>query len=309
MPGGFWKATRTGGHAAQKRLRTLMSDGGPLVGFLSARLWGRLRLSGLVLLICAPAVAAPWAETIHLRQGDGSVVWEVRPETSAILLVDVWSNHWCNDLRDRVDAKASTIGVFVDLMRKHGVTILHAPSAAIREYVGHPAVRNVRPAIVAARGVEPPEPQAIARPALAEPFRGMKLERCISGEARQRTTPLRQHAAIHIDERDYMSVSAREIWALAHAKGLEHLFYVGFAAGNCVIGRQFGMLPMAELGLKVALLRDLTDVDFTVVDPPMSNAEATDLVVREIEKVVGPSIASDELAAAFATDKPIDRVP
>ena len=299
MSGGFWDPGQ-GTHAAQKWLRTLTSDGGTVVGFLAARHWGRLRLPGLVLLACAATVASLRAETIHLRQG-GSVVWEARPETSAILLVDVWSNHWCNDLRDRVDAKASMIGVFVDLMREHGVTILHAPSAEIREYAGHPAVRSVRPAIAVVRGVEPPEPQAIARPALAEPFRGMKLERCISGEARQRITPLRQHAAIHIDERDYMSVSAREIWALAQAEGIEHLFYVGFAAGNCVLGRQFGMLPMAELGLKVALVRDLTDVDFTVVDPPMSNADATDLVVREIEKAVGPSISSDELTAAFVT--------
>jgi hypothetical protein len=230
-----------------------------------------------------------------MRRDGRTIGWQVAPSEAAVILVDVWSNHWCSDLLARINAKAPRIGEFVDLARRKGFLIIHAVGAPIMHYKTNPSVIRMKKL----PNVKMPKPSYVEFPAATYAYRGMKRVRCITGESAHRIVPLKQHDAVRITPDDFMVSSGKQLWKVVKDRELKYLFYLGFATNNCVIHRSYGMLPMRSLGLETAIIRDFTDLQFTVVDPPMSNEEATDLYVRHIEKYLGPSITSEEMVSVI----------
>ncbi|HYL96596.1 MAG TPA: hypothetical protein VET69_12405, partial [Terriglobales bacterium] len=78
----------------------------------------------------------------------GSGVWqEVRLEQAlplaqtAIIICDMWDNHWCTGAAKRVEILARKMTPVVDGARSHGVQIIHAPSETMQFYAEAPQRR------------------------------------------------------------------------------------------------------------------------------------------------------------------------
>jgi hypothetical protein len=64
----------------------------------------------------------------------------------------------------------------------------------------------------------------------------------------------------------------------------------------CVLGRSFAIRQMTRWGLRVALIRDLTDAMYNpAMSPFVTHDEGTQLVVQHIEKYWCPTVLSGDL--------------
>src|SRR5579871_5619318 len=60
------------------------------------------------------------------------------PSTSAVILCDMWDNHWCQGAAGRVGILARKIAPIIDAAREHGLLIIHAPSETMEYYKDAP---------------------------------------------------------------------------------------------------------------------------------------------------------------------------
>jgi len=71
---------------------------------------------------------------------------------------------------------------------------------------------------------------------------------------------------------------------------------MGVHTNMCVLNRSFAIKQMVRWGMRVALIRDLTDAMYNPARPPyVSHAEGTDLVIGYIERFWCPSVDSREI--------------
>src|SRR5580765_4570426 len=99
----------------------------------------------------------------------GHACWDVRTITkavpaaeTAIIICDMWDNHWSRGAAERAAAMAPRMNQVVLAARARGVQIIHAPSDTMDFYAGTPA----RQRMIDAPRVDPPEPLAHPDPPL-----------------------------------------------------------------------------------------------------------------------------------------------
>jgi hypothetical protein len=93
---------------------------------------------------------APKPLVLHARlreaapaQGTGFTVkektleWE--PAKTALVICDMWDQHWCKGAARRVGELAPAMNRAVKAARDRGVLIIHAPSSCLEAYKDHPA--------------------------------------------------------------------------------------------------------------------------------------------------------------------------
>lgn len=207
----------------------------------------------------------------------------------AVLLCDVWDNHWCRGAAERVNAMAPQIEQVVSAARRRGVQIIHAPSETMNFYAGTP----YRERIQAVPPVEPPEPLALDDPPL--PIDASDGG-CDTGEKPWYRAWTRQHPAITICGDDVVSDNGREIYSFLRQRGIDTLIIMGVHTNMCVLNRSFGIKQMTRWGVRCVLMRDLTDAMYNPQMPPyVSHDEGTALVIEHIEKYWCPTIVSRDL--------------
>jgi len=249
-----------------------------------------------------PPRPAPPAREIALRLRTrvepfkGSGTWDevslerkVPVARAAILICDVWNQHWCRGATDRVDAMAPKMNAAVGAAREAGVLIIHAPSETMGFYADWPQRRRMQ----AVRRVAPPAPLPLSDPAL--PIDASDGG-CDTAEKPWYLAWTRQHPAIEIGEFDGISDNGEEVYGFLREQGIDTLLIMGVHTNMCVLGRSFGIRQMTRWGIRCILVRDLTDTMYDPKDPPhVSHEEGTELVVRHIESYWCPSILSDDL--------------
>ena len=106
-----------------------------------------------------------------------------------------------------------------------------------------------------------------------------------------------QHPAIDIDaERDLISDEGGRVIACLQVRGIDRLLILGVHTNMCVLHRSFAIKQMSRWGMRMALLRDLTDTMYSPARPPyVSHDEGTRLVVEYAEKFWCPSLESIDL--------------
>src|SRR5712691_10317128 len=99
----------------------------------------------------------------------GSGVWEeVHFEKefpvaeTALLICDMWDNHWCSGAARRVGALAKAMAPVVDQARAGGIQIIHAPSDVMAFYKDYPQ----RKRMMELATVTPPTELALSDPPL-----------------------------------------------------------------------------------------------------------------------------------------------
>jgi nicotinamidase-related amidase len=227
----------------------------------------------------------------------GHTVWEVieRPvawaaDETALLLCDVWDDHWSRGAAERLAALVPRMNAVVAAARAAGCLIIHAPSDTMPHYADHPA----RQRALAAPRVAPPAEVPHDDPPLPIDDSDGGSD---TGEPAPHRAWTRQHPGISIDPaRDAISDDGAEVYALLRSAGRRHLLFMGVHTNMCILRRTFAIKQMVRWGVEVALLRDLTDTMYSPARAPyVSHEEGTRLVVGYIEKFWCPTALSEGL--------------
>jgi nicotinamidase-related amidase/type 1 glutamine amidotransferase len=221
--------------------------------------------------------------------------WE--PNETAIIICDMWNQHWCKGATQRVAELAPVMNRVVSAARDKGVLIIHAPSGTIDHYKDRPARQRAENA-----------PKAAGLPAgmaswckwkdATEEKVGYPIDHSDGGcdcqpQCKEGSPWTGQIEAIEIKDEDAISDSGAEVWNLLEARGIKNIILMGVHANMCVLGRPFGLRNLANAGKNVVLMRDLTDTMYNSRRPPRVNHfTGTDLIVEHTEEYVCPTITS-----------------
>lgn len=215
------------------------------------------------------------------------VSWSA-PET-AMILVDMWDNHWSRGAVERVNVLAPRINTVVESARSQGVQIIHAPSDVVDFYQGHAA----RSWVLDLPETTPPSPIDHPDPPLPIDDSDGGSD---SGETESYHAWTRQHPVIEIKDGDAISADGQEVYNILQSKGIKHIIYAGVHTNMCVLRRSFAIKQMVRWGVTIALARDLTDTMYNPLKPPyVSHDAGTQLVIGYIEKFWCPTLRSDDL--------------
>jgi nicotinamidase-related amidase len=215
---------------------------------------------------------------------------ELPAKETALLLCDMWDDHWCKPAAKRCAALATKMAPVIAAARAKGVQIIHAPSDCMDFYKDAPQRRR----ILEVAKVEPPKPLPLPDPALP-------CDTTAGGcddDSKFFKAWKRQHEAIAIADADVISDKGAEVYSFIKSKGIKTMLYVGVHTNMCVLHRTFAIKPMTRWGVPCVLVRDLTDAMYDPRQPPkVSHDEGTDLIIQYIEKYWCPSILSADLTA------------
>jgi nicotinamidase-related amidase len=242
------------------------------------------------------------------------VAWD--PQKTAVVICDMWDDHWCKGAAARVVEMAPAMEKAVAAARDRGVLVVHAPSTCVSFYEGAPARRRARE-----------QPPAKPRVSLATSERwgtawcwpetsrepGLPIDDTDMGCDCRETCEIkppwtRQIATLTIhQDRDAILDDGQELVNLFTARGIEHVMIMGVHLNMCVLGRPFGIRQLTRLGYDVVLVRDLTDTMYNSrMRPKVDHFTGTDLVVDHVEKYWCPTITSVDLVGGkpfrFAAD-------
>ena len=218
------------------------------------------------------------------------------PSSSALILCDMWDNHWCQGAAGRVGTLARKIAPVADLARSHGFLIIHAPSETMEHYKDAPQ----RLAILSIPPVEPPAPLPLSDPPLP-------IDDSDGGcDTRNNPLPVNfrnwtsENPAIPIAAGDLISDNGREVYSALRSHGIKTLFVAGVHANMCILNRSFAIRQMTKWGVHCILIRNLTDAMYNPLRRPfVSHEQGTELVIEHIEKYWAPTVTSDDLVHAL----------
>ena len=249
--------------------------------------------------------------TNHWQVSQTRTVWE--PSATAVVICDMWDQHWCKGATARVAEMAPRMNEVVSALRKRGVLIIHCPSDTMKYYEGTPGRRLAQAAPVAAPqeaqkgwagldpGKEPPLP-------IDDSDGGCDDQpQCAMG------SPWR-HEISSIEIRDGDAITDNiEAYNLMRQRGITNVIVMGVHQNMCVLGRPFSIRQMVRLGQQVVLMRDLTDSMYNSRRKPfVDHFTGNDLVTWHIEKYWCPTITSDQILGGqpfrFQTDTKPPRV-
>ena len=220
-------------------------------------------------------------------------IQEWNPKETAIIICDMWNEHWCKGATDRVTEMAPFMNKVVSLAREKGILIVHAPSSCVDYYKNHPArklgqkYKNKEAKDLISNDLLDSEAGAIWP--IDQEDGGCDCE----PHCKQGNPWTKQIDLIEISNQDAISDSGVEIAGLFEVKGIENVILMGVHENMCVIGRSFGLRNMVRLGMNVVVMRDLTDTMYNSKQwPVVSHFTGTSLMTEYIETYVCSSMVS-----------------
>lgn len=219
--------------------------------------------------------------------------WDAKE--TAIIICDMWNQHWCKGATGRVDEMASFMNNVVSFARERGVLIVHAPSDCVSYYKNHPArqlgqkYRSKKAMGLISNSKLDSEKDAV-----------WPIDQSDGGcdctpECKQGSPWTHQIDLIEILDKDAISDNGAEIAGLFYKKGIKNVILMGVHTNMCVIGRSFGLRNMVRLGMNVVLMRDMTDTMYDPKQPPeVNHFTANSLINEYIETYVCPTIVSTD---------------
>lgn len=248
------------------------------------------------------------------------VNWD--PRRTAIIVCDMWDQHWCKSAASRVNELAGPMNNMLKAARAQGMLIIHAPSTCTEFYKNTrqrqrakeaPFQKTPVPLVTTERwGTAWNWPDRTREGVLPIDDSDMGCDCKEKCEIRSPWT--RQTALIDIADDDAITDNGQETWNLLCQHKIENVILCGVHLNMCVLGRPFAIRQMVKLGKKVALIRDMTDTMYNPDRPPGdSHFDGTDRVVEHVERYWCPSFVSTDLtgkpAFRFKDDKRITRHP
>jgi nicotinamidase-related amidase len=204
----------------------------------------------------------------------------------------MWDRHWSRGATERVAELAPRINELAVELRERGVLVVHAPSETMDFYRDHQARKRIlgfsADPLEKIRQIElPPLP-------IDDSDGGSD-----TGEKPWYKAWSRQNSAIQIDgERDVISDNGGQITRYLKSRNINRVLFTGVHTNMCVLkSRSFSLKALAEMGVEVYLVRDLTDAMYNPARPPYVDHDVgTQLVIEYIEKFLCPTVSSRELS-------------
>ncbi|HTD68772.1 MAG TPA: protein-signal peptide and transmembrane prediction [Candidatus Limnocylindria bacterium] len=224
---------------------------------------------------------------------------------TALIICDMWDDHWCKSAARRVGEMAGPFNEMVKQARARGVFIIHAPSTCTGFYKDTPQRRRAQ----SVPFVKAPVPLATAqRWGTAWCWTDPKHEAvlpiddsdmgcsCVGAKCPIREAWTRQIATIEIADSDAITDDGQETWNLLAERSITNVILAGVHLNMCVLGRPFAIRQQVYLGKNVALMRDMTDTMYNPERPPgVDHFAGTDLVIEHVEKHWCPTFTSADI--------------
>lgn len=244
----------------------------------------------------------------RFREVTNSAEWN--PRQTAIVVCDMWNDHYCRNAARRVAEMATRMNEVLKAARRKGVLIIHSPSGCMSRYEDTPQRKLAQQA-----------PQVKTR----IPLQGW----CYLDEDHEAALPVsvdqpsdddgtireavrffdRQIDTLEIMEGDAIADGA-DAFYLMKQRDIRNVIIMGVHTNMCVLGRPFGIRQMVYQGQNVALMRDLTDSMYNPRDAPYVNHfTGNDLVFEHIERHWCPTITSADILGGQPFRFPGDRRP
>ena len=281
-------------------------------------------LSLLLLLVLPASLMADEKLTLTMRSRakdapakeiSGKVEWKA--SATALIICDMWDDHWCKSAARRVEEMTGPLNEVVNKLRDQGVFIIHAPSSVVDFYKNTPQRRYAQNAPFAKPPIKLstkdrwgtkwcwPDPEFEGVLPIDDSDMGCS---CKEPKCEIREAWTRQNKGIEILGEDAITDNGQEAFNLLSAKRIENVILCGVHLNMCVLGRPFGIRQMVKLGKNVALMRDMTDTMYNPQRPPgVDHFTGTDLVVAHVERYWCPTFTSADLTGKtpfrFAADK------
>ncbi len=268
-----------------------------------------------------------WAENLKLnfrsqsKAGAGAKVKTERitwkPEKTAIIVCDMWDDHWCKSASRRVGEMAPALNAMLKAARAKGIFIIHAPSSVVDFYKNTPQ-RNLAQKAPFAKA--PIKLSTSPRWGTAWCWTDGRREgvlpiddsdmgcSCKGEKCEIREAWKRQNKLIDMVKGDALTDNGQETYNLLAERQIDNVILCGVHLNMCVLGRPFAIRQMVKLGKNVALMRDMTDTMYNPERPPgVDHFTGTDLVIEHVEKFWCPSFTSTDItgkkAFRFKEDK------
>ena len=245
------------------------------------------------------------------RVVERTVEWQ--PAKTALVICDMWDDHWCKGAARRVVELAVPVNKLAHQARDAGMLVIHCPSTCVDFYKDTPQRRRAQSAPYAKPPVPLssdtrwgthwcyPDPQR--EPALPIDDSDMGCDCATKCEI---ASPWkRQIAAIDIAEPDAISDDGQEVFNLLAERGIDRVLIAGVHLNMCVLGRSFAIRQMVALDKQVMLVRDLTDTMYcSRMKPFVNHFRGTDLVVEHVEALLVPHDHQQRSGGRFAVPLP-----
>ena len=256
-------------------------------------------------LLAVRQVEAPPGSARYVS-ADTALDW--RADRTALVICDMWDQHWCKSATARVAEMAPRVNELAGELRRLGALIVHCPSDVLDFYRDHPGRALARQAPEIDTGV-PLESWCPRDPRREPP---LPIDDSDGGcdclpQCETRSAWSRQIDTIEIVDGDAITDSA-EAFYLMKQRGIRNVVVAGVHTNMCVLGRPFSIRQMVRQGQNVVLVRDLTDTMYNPrMSPFVSHFAGTDLVVEHIERHWCPTVTSDQILGGaphrFADDE------
>ena len=244
------------------------------------------------------------------KRSTEKVAWQ--PDRVAVIICDVWDYHHSINAVRRLDEMLPTMNALVGKMRSTGSLVIHAPSDCMPHYAEHPArlravsiPRKDIPDHIASWNCRLEKELSTDYPLDQsdggeddDPEEHKAWAAKLSSLGRNPSLPWgAQNPAIEIDaSKDYISDRGDEVWAILKHHQIKHVVMIGVHTNMCVLGRPFGLRQLANQGMDVVLVRDLTDCMYNPKRwPYVDHYSGNDLMIAYVENVVCPTITSDQI--------------
>jgi len=232
--------------------------------------------------------------------------WDAKQ--TAIVICDMWNDHYCRNAARRVAEMAPTMNQVLKKAREMGVLIIHSPSGCMQKYTDLPqrALALQAPKVettIPLQGWcyldekhEAPMPVAVDQPSDDD------------GEIRPAVRFFdRQIETLEIEPGDAIS-DGPDAFYLMKQRGIRNVIIMGVHTNMCVLGRPFGIRQMVYQGQNVVLMRDMTDTMYNPRDKPYVNHyTGNDLVFEHIERYWCPTVTSADILGGQPFQFPDDR--
>jgi nicotinamidase-related amidase len=255
-------------------------------------------------LVAAPASKPP-AITFNVQKrvagsgGDFKVMNEKQqwdPAKTAIIICDMWDEHWCKGATTRVTELAPHMNKVLNIAREKGMLIVHSPSDCMKYYAEYPQRK------AAQQYSRPDDKYEEGRTLLlSEKDAVWPIDQSNGGcddtpLCEERYPWTKEIALLDIKENDVITDSGPEMARMFKDREINRVILMGVHTNMCVIARPFGLRNMLNYGMNVALMRDLTDVMYDSRQAPFVNHfNGLGLMVEYIEKYIAPTVLSSDL--------------
>jgi nicotinamidase-related amidase len=242
----------------------------------------------------------------EFKEIERKVEWD--PKKTALIICDMWDDHWCKSAAARVAEMAGPLNEAVKTARAKGVFIIHAPSTCTTFYEETPQRKRAQnapfsstpaPLVTSERwGTAWHWPDSKHEAVLPIDDSDMGCD-CQPNKCEIRSPWTRQISTIEVAAEDAITDNGQETWNLLQERGIENVILCGVHLNMCVLGRPFAIRQMVKLGKNVALMRDMTDSMYNSERPPgVNHFQGHQLVVEHVEKYWCPSFTSADLTGA-----------